>query len=205
MAAPVIAALLALGLALGVAPGGASAQPIVVVDMARVLREAEVARALRGLQEADRRALRAELDALQRELEAREAELSELRATAARADFEDLVRAFDQRVRRARRDAQAASEALQERYAAAGRALREAIDPALDAVMAERGAALALDRDAALRASASLDVTDAVIATLDARRPAESARALLPSPPQPMPPTPRPETGLGPADPSARP
>jgi outer membrane protein len=206
LAATVGAALMLVALA-----SGAAAQSIVVLDMDRVLREAAVSQALRSLQERDRRALRAQLDALQRDLEAREEELSALRDALPRAEFDRLVRAFDNRVRDARRSSQAASESLQSRYAEAGRALRASVGPVLDDVMARRGAQLALDRAAALRSAPALDVTDEVIALLDERRPAEAASALLPPAPVIRPPAPRPSfelpgeggappTGFGPAD-----
>ena len=183
----------------------ARAQTIVVVDMERVMREAAAAAALREIEGERRRALRAELDALQRSLEAEEAELTELRETTPRAEFDRRVRAFDQRVREARRRAQEAAEALQSRFAEASEALRAAADPLLDAVMAERGAVLAIEREQALRVGPGVDVTDALIARLDAAAPADRAVDLLPPaepfapPPPAMPADPPPPPGR-PAD-----
>lgn len=167
------------------AAAAAYSQPVLVVDIDRAMREAKAAEALRALEVDERRALRARLDALQADLEADEAALSEAKPTLEREEFERRVQAFDTRVRAVRRAAQTAADTLQERFRAAAEALRTEIEPLLDAIMAERGAAVVFDRGSALRVAPGLDVTGEVLARLDAARPAETAAALLPAaPPQ---------------------
>jgi Skp family chaperone for outer membrane proteins len=185
-------ALLAAALA---AAAPAAAQSILVIDIDRVMREAAAARALRVLETRERRALRDRLDALQRELAEEEAELTELRDAPDRVEFDRRVRAFDQKVRAARSTAQESAVALERRFDAAREALRAEIDPLIDGLIAERGALVAFDADAVLRAADAVDATEALIARLDAIAPADSAPALLP---QPTPPPPR---GAAPAPP----
>ena len=170
----------ALALLLVAAGGAVAQQGVVVIDMAGVMREAAAAQALEAIEAEERRLLRERLDAFQRSLEAEEAELTELRGRLPSAEFDSRVRAFDLRVREGRRRAQAAAEALRERFSRAGSALRAAVQPVIAALMDERGAAVALDRSAVLRANSGVDVTAEVVERLDAVRPAESAAALVP-------------------------
>jgi Skp family chaperone for outer membrane proteins len=148
--------------------------------MTRVMREAKAAQALRTIEIDERRALREELDAMKLRLEAEEAEMVRLRQTLPKDQFDLRVRDFDQRVRAARRGAQEASAALQARFTQALRALEAAAGPVVAEVMAERGAAVALDRRAVLQVAPGVEATDDVIARLDAQRPADGAEALLP-------------------------
>jgi len=166
---------------------GPAADGVIVIDMARVMREAKAAQALRTIEIDERRALRERLDALKRDLEAEEAAMVELRKTLPKEDFDARVRDFDQRVRAARRGAQEASAALQARFTEALRALEAAAGPVIAAVMADRGAAVALDRRSVLRVAGRIEATDDVIARLDAAQPAERVEALMPDPQEPRP------------------
>lgn len=158
----------------------APSAPVIVVDMARVLRDAEVARALRVIEIEARRALRVTLDEVKVSLEAEEAELVKLRATLPKDQFDVRVRAFDQRVRRERQEAQDKGAALQARFTAARTALEGAIQPVLAGLMRERGAVVALDRKAVLLVTEPQDATAELIVRLDAAQPARAAPALVP-------------------------
>lgn len=154
---------------------------ILIVDRERALSESAPAASL-GAQERDARlALRAELDELRAALEAEEAEIAAMREIAPKEVFEARVRAFDQRVREARRVSQEKGEALQARFVAARRELTEAIGPVLQDLLAETGAALIVDARTVLAAPPGADVTDEVIRRFDAR-----ASVVLPpqAPPQ---------------------
>lgn len=159
---------------------------VIVVDMARVLREVEIARALRVIELEARRALRASLDAVKVSLEAEEAELVQLRKTLPKDQFDARVRAFDQRVRTERQDAQDKGAALQARFTSARSALEAAIRPVLAALMRERGAVVALDRSAVLVVADPQEATDELIVRINAARPASGAQDLVPpaAPPQ---------------------
>lgn len=153
---------------------------IVVVDMARVRGEAAAAEALRELELAERRALRQALDGLRESLEAEEAALAEARETLERDVFDVRVRAFEERVRLARRRAQEAGEALQTRFRDAERAFEARIVPVLETVMRDHGAVVAVDRAAVLAVGPGRDVTADLIRLLDEAVTAADAPALLP-------------------------
>ena len=107
--------------------------------------------------------LRASFDGMRQELEAEEAEIAAFRQDASPSEFEERVRAFDQRVRAARRSSQQASEALQAEFARARRRLAAAVNPILIALLEERRAEVVLDAKTVLLASDQLDVTADVI------------------------------------------
>lgn len=191
MRGPVAAfAAVLMAVALGGAAASQEAPPpvsVLVVDFDAALRDSAAARAIRDAEIAARAELQERFDAMQQALEAEEARMVDLRRTMERADFDRLVVEFDTRVRAARRDAQQAGAALQARFAEAQAALAAAARPILDALMAERGAAVVIDRKATLAAAPALDVTDALLERLNARMP--DAEGLLP-PPAPLPPAP---------------
>lgn len=178
-----VAALLAAAMALGHGvPASAQERPtILVVDRERALRDSAAAQALAENERLARLALGEELEALRRALEAEEAEIAELRDSGDKAAFEARVRAFDIRVREARRESQAKGEALQARFVGARRALAASLDPILQAVLQESGAALILEARTVLAAPPGADVTDEVIRRFDA------------APPIPLPPAQPPE------------
>jgi Skp family chaperone for outer membrane proteins len=155
----------------------------VVVDMRRALADVAIARALRARELEERREMRATLDRLKVELEAEETALVDLRETLPRDAFDQRVRAFDQRVRAERRTAQVRAAAIQERYAAAARALEAVARRALDELVDERGAQIAFDRAAVLSIREAQDLTEALVARIDATYPPSSVEALLPAPP----------------------
>lgn len=158
----------------------ALASDVLVVDMQRVLREADVAVQLRAIELDERRALRAELDRVTEELRAEEAHLTELRDTSDREAFEAMVEDFDRRVRRARQDAQESSVSFQNRFAEAFAALEQDIVPVIADILDERGASLALDRRSVMLMRDEIDITREVLVRLNAALPAEVAQQLLP-------------------------
>jgi Skp family chaperone for outer membrane proteins len=168
----------------------AQAGNVLIVDMQRVLEEAAAASQLRQIERRDRQALRREMDALTAAFEDEEAALTELRDRVDRGEidrqsFDERVQAFDRRVRAARQRAQEQSVAFQNRFAEAFSALEKEAVPVIDALMVERGAAVALDRRTALVVASGADITDEVIAELDRVLPAAQAEGLLPPEPAP--------------------
>lgn len=171
--------------AVAVDPAAAQWRPlssgIVVVDMERALRETGIGKALDRLEAEARRALEAQFEQTRLALERREKELLVLRDSGPREAFEEQARAFDQHVREERRAAQEQGAALQARFAQARRVLSEAATPELRALMAGRDAVIAFERDSVLAVEPSRDVTDELIARLDAAFPAEKAGELAES------------------------
>lgn len=148
---------------------------VIVVDLDRALRDSAAAAALRELELAERRALRARLDDLQASLEAEEAELVRLRDELDKQAFDARVKDFDQRVRTARRSAQEEAAALQARFAEAEAALRAAVPPIVEALRRERTAALVVDRRLVLALRPDMDATEALIQRLNAALPGVDA------------------------------
>ncbi|MFN3614012.1 MAG: OmpH family outer membrane protein [Rubrimonas sp.] len=155
----------------GQAQSGGAAHAILVVDLDRAVRESRAAAELREIEIRERRALQERFDALKEAFEAEEAELVQLKETLDRAAFDERVVSFDTRVRQTRRETQEEAAALQARFANAQRALYERTQPLVRALMAERGAAVALDRKAVLAFATDQDVTDALIERLNAAQP----------------------------------
>lgn len=156
------------------APGLSAAEPapaILTVSRQRLLNETRYARALA---EAERRMtaeLQARIDATKRELTEREQELTRLRGTLPRDEFEGLTEAFDRRVRRERREAQRLSAALQTAFRNERVKLLEMLDGFLEQVRVERGASLILNRDDAIASDPAIDITDEVLSRFDANVP----------------------------------
>lgn len=166
----------------------ASAPPILIVDRERALGESEPAASLGEQERQARSALKKELDKLRADLEAEEAKIAAMREIAPKDVFEARVRAFDIRVRDARRESQEKGEALQARFVAARRDLAAALEPVLQEILDETGAALIVDARTVLAARSGADVTKEVI-----RRFNERADIALPpaAPPTKRPPADR--------------
>lgn len=154
-----------------IAAAAQAAPPILIVDRERALRDSASARALAEIEREARIALRAEFDQLRQDLEAEEAEIAAMREIADKSAFEARVRAFDIRVREARRESQVKSEALEARFLGARRALAAALEPVLAELLRETGSSLILDARTVLAAREGADVTEEVIRRFDARPP----------------------------------
>ncbi|QIE56079.1 OmpH family outer membrane protein [Pikeienuella piscinae] len=145
------------------------APPILIVDREKALRESRPAASL-GEQERNARiALKKELDKLRAELEEEEANIAAMREIAPKDVFEARVRAFDIRVRDARRESQEKGEALQARFVAARRDLAAALEPVLQELLDETGASLIVDARTVLAARSGADVTEEVIRRFNER------------------------------------
>ena len=161
--------ILLTGLALW--SSGAMAQPssesVLVISRERVLSESQAAIFLNDAEVKLTQELQSEVDALKQQLAAEEQELTRLRQTLPRAEFDARVQVFDQRVRRERRQTQRRVAALQNAFRRARGELAEAMVPLLVAISRQRGARLVLDRDQILVAHPSVDVTEELIAHMN--------------------------------------
>lgn len=163
-------------------PAGYGDIPILIVDRERALRDSAPAEDLAIQERNARGALQAELDRLRRDLEGEEAEIAAMREIAPKDAFEARVRAFDVRVREARRESQAEGEALQARFIAARRDLAAALEPILQQMLEETGATLIVDARTVLAARPGADVTEEVMNRFNM-----SDRVNLPNQPVPGP------------------
>lgn len=105
---------------------------------------------------------------IEAELTAEERMLTELRDTLEPSDFRARARAFDDKVQRLRREQDEKARAVGTRAEDARRALLAAAQPILLQVMRDRGAVAVLDRRAVLLSVESVDITEQVIARVNA-------------------------------------
>ncbi len=195
------AAALSLGL-----PGVAHAQKapsavIVVVNTDRVFRECNACVAaqtqLQSLVASSRTRAQELGQPLQTEAQSIEQAAAALRnqTGAARTSGETALntraQAFQQRQTAAQQELQQMEQNVQSTQANVLRQINERLNPIISSVMTARGANIALDTNATLARAASLDVTDQVLAQLNAALPSVSVTP-LPAPagtpaPQPQP------------------
>lgn len=102
------------------------------------------------------------------DLSAEEEALTEARATLPPDAFRARATAFDERVTQVRREREAAARSVALTADADRQRFFQAAAPVLGRVMKDRGALLVLDQRTVLFSDASIDVTAAVIARLDA-------------------------------------
>lgn len=172
------AAIMACGLALGVAAQEAAAPvdgavgprtPVVaMVNGAAVVENSRAARALRATERDLRERAQAENDHVQAELEAEERELARLREEIPVVEFEARAAAFDRRVRAERRRAQERGALLVTFVQEARGALLSALPRVLEELRRDAGATMIIDAGAVLAIEPSLDLTATAIARYDA-------------------------------------
>lgn len=150
-----------------VAAKAQQAPSILTASRQRLLNDTRYARALARAEQRMTNELQSRIDATRRELTEREQELTRLRGTLPREEFEALTAAFDRRVRRERREAQGLSSALQGAFRNERVKLLEMLDEVLERVRAERGASLILNQDDAIASDPALDITEEVVARFD--------------------------------------
>ncbi len=172
------AAAIALTLAFALATGGPDARaqdpaaaagcPILVVDMNRIQRDSAVGRSVREQVEGFRKKMRDKYESARAGLRRDEAELTRLRQTLPRAEFDARVSKFEARVRDFKRDQAADNAKINQFLATANEIVRKRIEPILQKLMRERGAPVILHRHSVVAAVNALDVTEEAIALLDA-------------------------------------
>ncbi len=141
---------------------------ILIVNKERVVEASAPAESLRATERRIRARLEAELVRVKSELEAEELELTRLRDTLPREEFQARAVAFDRRVRHEREAAQRRGTLLLNFVSEAQNALRSALPRVLEQLRRDRGATLLLDAGAALAADPDADVTDEAIRRYDA-------------------------------------
>lgn len=189
-----LALLLAAGFASLGAGGPAVTQEaaaFLIVNQERLLTGSVTGRRLLDEEEVERDRLRAEARALDAAFEAEERQLTEQRATLAPEEFRTRADAFDARVVQARREQDERASALAEEFEQRRRQFYARVAPILVMVMDRRGAKAVFDETSVLLADQSLNITDAVIAEIDAS--AGAAPAPPDAPVGPTTPAPSPE------------
>jgi outer membrane protein len=190
-------------------PAAASAQnvadaKIAVVDTDRVYRECTACRAaqtqLQGLVTSARTRAQQLGQPMQSEAQSIEQAAAALRnqsgaaRTAAETALNSRVQQFQQRQTAAQQEVARLEQNIQSTQANVLRQINTALNPIVSQVMARRGANVALDTNATLARAANLDVTNDVLAALNAALPSVTVaplpQAAQPSPAQPQQPQP---------------
>jgi len=183
---------IALALAVGCA-GPLAAQSVVqksavvTLDQERLFTDTLYGRAVQARFEAESAALLAENRKIDAALEAEERELTDKRSTMDAAGFQPLAEAFDKKANDLRTAQDAKSRDLTRRRDEDRQKFFAAIAPIMGDYMVERGAVAILDKAAIVVSLGSIDITDGVIARIDARLGDGSTASSPSAPPQPAP------------------
>lgn len=145
-----------------------SQEAVLIISRKRLLNETEPARNLRKAEIDQTAALQRRVDEAKARLTAEEQELARLRPTMEREAFDARVAAFDKSVREVRRQTQRRAAALQKAFRDLRLQFVKALGPVLEAERIDRGAQIILNADQVLVADQAVDVTDEVIARINA-------------------------------------
>ena len=174
-------------------PSPPAAADFLLLNQERILTGSQAGQRLLADEERQRDELRSAARALDQSFEKEESELTARRPTLAPEEFRKLSDAFDTRVVQARRDQDSRANELAQEFDQRRRQFYGQVAPILVMLMDRYGAKAIFDETSVLLADQSLNVTDAVIAEIDARMPATDA----------TPPAPAPGAGPAPAPPAA--
>jgi Skp family chaperone for outer membrane proteins len=172
------ALLAALIVALAAAPAAdAQANPpaVIVIDQERLFQESALGQSITRQLEQHSAALAAENRAIETELIAEERELTERRAELPPEEFRALADAFDEKVERLRAEQDAKTRELVAIRDAGRQNFTQSVGPILLDYMRRTGAAVMIDRRSVVATADRVDVTDELIAEIDARVEPEDA------------------------------
>ena len=142
--------------------------PVVTVDLERLVSETQIGQYLSFQMSEQAQSLQAELDAIEAELSAEEDDLIKKRETLDLDEFRVLAKAFDEKAVRLRQEQQAKIQAITEESSRRRQDLLRSFVPVLSQVMRDRGATVLLDRrSVVLDDRASVDITDVAIMIID--------------------------------------
>ena len=146
----------------------AAQNPVVTVDLERLVSETQIGQYLSFQMSEEAQRLQAELDAIEAELSAEEDDLIKKRETLDLDEFRVLAKAFDEKAVRLRQEQQAKIQAITEESSRRRQDLLRSFVPVLSQVMRDRGATVLLDRrSVVLDDRASVDITDVAIMIID--------------------------------------
>ena len=156
--------------------GGATAQevvnqsPVLTIDSERVFASSDIGQDITQELEAALAALVAENRAIEADLNAEEQDLTRKRPEMEPLEFRALADAFDTKVRRIRAEQDAKERELQQRREAERQSFVDVIAPILTGIGRERGAIVIMERRSVILSADSADITDEVIARINATR-----------------------------------
>jgi Skp family chaperone for outer membrane proteins len=197
-------ALAAIAAGAAAVPAAAQAQRapaavIVVVDSNRIYRECTACRSAQASLESQARALQTRQQTLVNQLrpegEAIQTAIQALNGKEPDAALRTRVEAFQRREQQANQELQRGQANLQSIQQNVLRQVNARLSPAINQVMNQAGANVAVDMDATLAHSASTDVTNRVLAALNAALPSVSLTPLPAAQQQQQQPRPAQPTG----------
>jgi outer membrane protein len=155
---------------------GAAAQPLppavaAVIDYQRILRDAAAARSIRDQIEARRKVYQTEISKEEQRLHEADKAFAEQRSVLSAEDFAVKRRDFEQEVAEVQRLVQERRRELDRLSAAALDEVKRALIEIVTSIAEERGFNLVLSSSEVLFFARSLDLTEEVLAKLDARLP----------------------------------
>ena len=162
---------------------GAAAQKLpatvaAVIDYQRILRDAAAARSIRDQIEARRKVYQEEISKEEQRLHEIDKEFAKQRSVLSPEAFADKRRDFEQDVAEVQRKVQERRRELDRMSAAALNEVKSALIEIVTSIAEERGFNLVLPSSELLFFSRSLDLTEEVLAKLDARLPEVRLSAL---------------------------
>lgn len=160
---------------LGVLPYTAKAQDlgvlqsrILILDSERVYVSSSAGQQVSKDLESRLEALSSENRRIETELETEEKDLTEKRKTMDPVEFRALANAFDEKVQRLRTEQDAKQQELQRLREAERQSFIQAMTPIISQIAVEYGAVVILERRSVLLAADTIDITDQVIARINA-------------------------------------
>jgi Skp family chaperone for outer membrane proteins len=153
-----------------------------VIDYQRILRDAAAARSIRDQIEARRKAYQEEISKEEQRLHEIDKEFAKQRSVLSPEDFAEKRREFEQDVAGVQRKVQERRRELDRLSAAALNEVKEALIAIVTSIAEERGFNLVLPTSEVLFFARSLDLTEEVLAKLDARLPQVQLSALTEQP-----------------------
>jgi outer membrane protein len=162
---------------------GAAAQKLpttvaAVIDYQRILRDAAAARSIRDQIEARRKGYQEEISKDEQRLHEIDKEFAKQRSVLSPEAFADKRRQFEQDVAEVQRKVQERRRELDRLSAAALNEVKQALIAIVTSIAEERGFNLVLPSSEVLFFGRSLDLTEEVLAQLDARLPQVQLSAL---------------------------
>lgn len=151
------------------------------INQERILTNSAAGQALLKEEEAATEQLRAEAREIDQAFEAEERRLNELRRDMDNVEFRKLADEFDGQVIAAREEQDNRSNALAQELERKRRQFYSKVAPILVQVMDRYGALAIFDETSVLLADQSLNITDAVIAEIDAAKPDATIPPLEPA------------------------
>ncbi len=149
----------------------AQAGDIAVISMQEIMRQSTAAKSLKSQLEAKQKSLQAEVKSKEESLQKEEAELSKQRSTLSAEAFKEKVKAFSKKASDAQRDVQQKKGAVDKSMANALGEIQKAVNTIVNEMAKEKGFKLALPTSQIIYADSSMDITNEVLAKLNAKLP----------------------------------